>query len=58
MAYRDVIAEVTVKLKMKVDEGTEVGNVVDEFDYNFNDQTGHATVEDAEITNYEVLDSK
>jgi hypothetical protein len=58
MAYRDVIVEVTVKLKMKIDEGTEVGDVVSELDYHFADQTGNATVEDTEITDHEVKDSK
>lgn len=58
MAYRTVTVEVKVKVTMKVDEGTEVAEVIQELDYNMTDQTGHATIEDTEITDYEVQDSK
>lgn len=58
MAYRTVTVEVKVKLTMKVDEGTEVAEVVQELDYNFEDNTGHATIEDTEILDYDVKDSR
>jgi len=58
MAYRTVEVDLKVKLTMKVDEGTEVQQVVDELDYSFDDQTGHATVEDTEILDHEVKDSR
>jgi len=58
MSYRTVHVDLTVHLTMKVDEGTEVQEVVDELDYGFTDTTGHATVEDTEITGHEVTDSR
>jgi hypothetical protein len=55
---RKVYVDLTVRLILNVDEGMEVGNVVDELDYSFDDTTGSATVEDTEITGHEVVDSK
>ena len=54
--------KVTVKLEMRivmsVDEGVEISEVVNELDYQVNDTTTAADILDAEITNYEVVDSK
>lgn len=58
MSYRTVTVEVKVKLTMKVDEGTEVAEVIQELDYNFSDNTGKATIEDTEIRDYNVEDSR
>ena len=58
MADRKVYVEAKVKLIVRVDEGTEVSEVMDEMDYGFMDTTGKATVEDTEIVDYEVTDSK
>ena len=58
MAYRTVTVEVKFKLVMKVDEGTEIGNVIDELDYSFSDQTGNASIDDTEITDFSVQDSR
>ena len=55
---RTVHVQLTVDLTMKVDESVEIGHVVDELEYEFNDTTTQATVEDTEITDYEVLDSR
>jgi len=53
--------KVTVKLEMKVvmlvDDGVEVSEVVNELDYTVNDTTTAADILDAEITDYEVIDS-
>jgi hypothetical protein len=54
--------KVTVKLEMRivifVDEGVEISEVVNEFDYQVNDTTNAADILDTEITDYEVVDSK
>ena len=55
---RKVTVNVTVKLTMIVDEGVEIGEVVNELEYNFADTTTQATVEDTEIVDYEAVDSR
>ena len=55
---RKVYIELKVRVIATIDEGTEVGEVVDELDYGFTDSTGKATIEDTEILDYEVTDSK
>lgn len=58
MATRKVEVNVTVKLKMVVEEGQEIGDILDEIEYDFSDTTGNADVEDMEIVDYEVVDSR
>lgn len=58
MGYRTVTVEVKVKLTMKVDEGTEIQTIIDEMDYDFTDTTGSADIEDTQILNHEVTDSR
>lgn len=58
MAYRTITVEVKVRITMKVDEGTEVSEVLNECDYNFSDTTGHADIEDTEIIDHDVTDSR
>jgi len=55
---RKVYVEVKVKLIIDMDEGIEVGDIVNELDYTFKDTTGTATIIDTEILDYEVTDSK
>jgi len=55
---RTVHVEIKVELVLKVDEGTEIGEVVNALEYGFSDQTGHANVEDSEILDYEVRNSR
>ena len=43
---------------MLVDEGKDISEVVNELEYNFADTTGSATVEDYQIRDFEVEDSK
>ena len=54
--------KVTVKLEMqvvmRVDEGVEISEVVNELDYEVKDTTTAADILDTEITGYEVIDSK
>ena len=54
---REVTVEVTVKLQMKVDEGLEISEVIDEMDYEFH-LPDNATLDDEEIQDFEVKDSK
>jgi len=53
-----VTVKVEVKLTMKVDEGVEISEIIDEMEYNFSDTTANATIEDAEIADFEVIDSR
>jgi len=55
---RKVYVELKVKLVMTIDESVDVDEVISELDYDFSDTTTQATVEDTEITDYEVVDSK
>jgi hypothetical protein len=55
--YRTVTVEAKVKLVMKVDDGVEIAEVIDEMDYQF-DLPDNATLEDSEILGYEVADSR
>jgi hypothetical protein len=55
--YRTVTVEVKVKLVMKVNEGVEIAEVVDEMDYRFN-LPSTASLDDSEILDYEVKDSR
>ena len=55
--YRTVTVELKVKLVMKVDEGAEIAEVIDEMDYQFG-LPDNATLEDSEILDHEVKDSR
>lgn len=47
-----------VKLVVKTDDDVNIFDVVNEMDYHFADTTETATVEDAEIVETEVTDSR
>lgn len=55
---RTVTVEVKVRLTIKADEGVEIGDILDEMEYDFTDTTTKATIEDTEIVDYEVTDSR
>jgi hypothetical protein len=55
---RKIYVEVKVRLIIRADEGVEVDEIIQEMDYNFADQTGKADIEDMEIRDFEVTDSK
>lgn len=55
---RKVYVELKVRVILFQNDGIKTGKIVDELDYNFKDTTGHATVVDTEIMDYEVVDSK
>ncbi len=55
---RTVFVELKVKLVIKADDDVVIGDIIDEMDYNFTDTTTTADIEDSEILDYEVVDSK
>ena len=55
---RKVFVEVKVRLVINADEGVDIGNVINEADYNFTSQTEGAEIEDTEILDHEITDSK
>jgi hypothetical protein len=58
MADRKVYVNVKVRLIIRADEGEEIQHILDEMDYSFKDTTGKAQIEDMEIQDYEITDSK
>ena len=58
MGTRKVEVEVKVKINMVVDEGIEIGEILDEMEYHFEDTTTKATIEDTELLDYELRYSK
>lgn len=57
MGYRTVTVELKVKLTMKVDEGTEICDVIDNMDYDFSCDD-NAEITDSEILDHDVTDSR
>ena len=55
---RTVTIKVETMLIMKVDEGVEISEVVNGMEYKFSDTTTKANIIDAEITYFEILDSR
>ena len=55
---RKVKVKLEKMLSMTVDEGVEISEIIDELEYDFYDTTTKATIEDTEITDHEVIDSK
>ena len=55
---RKVHVTVKVDLLIHANEGVEIGTVIDEMDYTFTSQTDGADIEDTEIKDYEVTDSR
>ena len=55
---RKVYVNLQVRMILNMNEGVEVGEVIDEMDYNFKSQTTGADIIDTEIEGHEVTDSK
>lgn len=53
-----VHVKVEIDLYIVVDEDQDIGEVLDEMEYDFTDTTGGATIEDTNILGYEVTDSR
>ena len=55
---RKVYVTVTTRLIIRADEGVNIGGVLDDMDYHFKSQTEGAEIEDSDIQDWEVTDSK
>lgn len=58
MADRKVYVTVTTRLIIRADEGTDVNEVLENMDYDFTSQTDGAEIEDTEIRDWDITDSK
>lgn len=56
---RKVQVNITMKAILRIDEGKSVEDVINELDYTlFPSESSNCSVEDTEILDYEVVDSK
>lgn len=55
---RTVNVEVRVKLVIKADDDVSINKVMNEMEYSFIDTTTQATVEDTEMTDFDIKDSR
>lgn len=56
---RKAYIDVTVRLTIRADDDQSIDEVLQEMDYNFTASPGtNADIEDTEITDWEVVDSK
>jgi hypothetical protein len=55
---RKVYTSLVVKVIMTLDEGVEVETALNDMDYQFNISEEHGFIEDTEIIDFEVHDSK
>jgi hypothetical protein len=53
-----VVAKVTLKLTMKMSDSSDFQNVINELDITVLDTLGLADIEDCEVLDAEVIDSK
>ena len=58
MATRKVYVEVKTRLIINADEGVDISEVIQEMNYDFTSQTNGVDIEDTEILDFEVTDSK
>ena len=55
---RKIYVTVTTQLIINADDDQNISDVLSEMDYDFTSNTDGADIEDAEILNWEVTDSK
>ena len=55
---RKVVVEIKIKAVINVDGDIGISEIINEMDYDISDTTTKATIEDTEIIDYEVVDSK
>lgn len=55
---RKVTVEVKVKLTINMDDGVEVSEVINEMEYDFTSTIDGADIEDTEIIDHDVTDSR
>ena len=58
MADRKVYVNVSVRLIIRADEGQDINNVLENMDYSFTSQSDGADIEETEIKDWEITDSK
>lgn len=58
MSDRKVYVKVETRLIIRMSEDVAISDVINEMQYEFDSQTDGATIEDSEITDWEVIDSK
>lgn len=55
---RKVTIEVKVKMTIAIDDDAEVGEIIDEMEYDFTDTTGKADIHDTQIEDWEIQNSR
>lgn len=55
---RKVYVDVKVRLIIRAEEGQDIDEVLTNMDYNFTSNSDDAEIEDTEITDWDVVDSK
>lgn len=58
MADRKVYVTVTTRLIIRADEGVDIDEVLSDMDYYFKSQTDGADIEDTDIRDWDITDSK
>ena len=59
MADRKVYVEVTLRLILRVNDGVDVSEILDDMDFTpVNEHKAEADIEDTEVLDYEIKDSK
>jgi len=54
---RKVYVNVTTRLIIHADEGTDIENVLENMDYSFTSNNSNANIEETEITDWEITDN-
>lgn len=55
---RKVRVQLMLNVDIVADEGIEIQQVINELDYDLTDTTGKATVNDTEMVDYTIIDSR
>ena len=55
---KKVYIDVKVRMIVRTEEGVGIDDIISEMDYDFTSQTEGADIEDTEIQEYRVIDSK
>ena len=55
---RKVYINVTTRLIIRADEGVDINDVLENMDYTYTSQTEGADIEDTEIQDWDITDSK
>ena len=55
---RKITVKLEIEVKMVVNEGIDISEIINELDYEINDTTTDADIVDTEIIDYKIIDSK